>query len=105
MPPEIAGNIVVLDLYYEDEKLIAKRERVDPGASIPPTQTKVSWYATEPPPGYFPIGEGVAYVRRVPGSKPDQIVNKAEVDQLDPTTFSSSDGQSFKYRDVVEGDG
>ena len=105
MPPEIAGNIVVLDLYHEDAKLLAKRERVDPGASIPPTQTKVSWYATEPPPGYFPIGGGVAYVRTAHGSEPDQIVNKANVDQLDPTIFSSPDGHSFEYRDVVEGDG
>ncbi len=105
MPPEKAGNIVVLDLYHEDAKLMAKRERVDPGASNPPIQTKVSWYATEPPPDYFSIGEGVAYVRTVHGSKPGKDINKADVDRLDPTTFSSPDGHSFEYRDVVEGEG
>src|SRR6266853_1266106 len=105
MPPEIAGNIVVLDLYYEDAKLMAKRERVDPGASNPPMQTKVSWYATVPPPGYFPIGEGVAHVRTVYGSERHQTIKETTVDQLDPTIFSSPDGHSFEYRDVVEGDG
>jgi len=105
MPPEIAGNIVVLDLYYEDARLMAKRERVDPGSSMPPIQTKVSWYATEPPPGYFSIGEGVAFVRTVHGSEPGKVINKADVDRLDPVTFSSPDGHSFEYRDVVEGEG
>ena len=73
MPPDLVGNLVILDLEWEDSEVVCIVQRYDPiewsapkGAHEP---LRVSWNATNCPPGYVPVAEGAVYVLRPPGFK------------------------------------
>ena len=79
MAPEVPGSLVILDLELKDSEVKCQVDRYDPtNKAIEPL--KVSWNATECPPGYVSAGGGVVFVRRPPGyehrtypAKPDVL--------------------------------
>src|SRR5688572_31888561 len=61
MSPEAPGNLVVLDLRYEQDGFVCRVERydpVDPNAGF----LRVSWNAVTRPSGYEPVAGGAVYV-------------------------------------------
>lgn len=58
MPPESPGNLIVLDLEWNNSRLECQVDRYDSGNDF----LYVSWNAIECPEQYMPISGGVAYV-------------------------------------------
>lgn len=92
MAPEEPGNLVVIDLRFENEKLIGRYERVEPtGMAI-----RVSWGSIRRPRGYFPVGRGVAYVAPTP---------RFEKAQEGTVEMTSQSGFRYSWTEVARGDG
>jgi hypothetical protein len=92
MSPEAPGNLVAIDVRFEQDGLRAKVDRV---LSRSDDFMEVSWYGREAPEGALSVGGGVAYV--------------FDKDQLKHRTQQSADVQRHNgeclWRDTALGDG
>jgi hypothetical protein len=90
MAPEAPGRLVVLDLKFRDNTLVASGERYDPT----PTATEwlsVSWHSTQAPDGYVSVGNGVAFVN-VPSNYGYEEYKEAQPESLGQNKFSWIEG-------------
>jgi len=60
MPPEVAENLLVLDLRLDHEILMASSERLTASAG---GRLLMSWYSETCPSNYMPVFDGVVYVK------------------------------------------
>lgn len=100
MAPEAPGNLVVLDLSYdESSKLLMTVESVEP----PQTGIESGWlrvrFDEAPGAGFFPVGGGAAFVRMPKGFEHDPPGGKSKVSDLRETP------PKYMYTHVAQGEG
>jgi hypothetical protein len=98
MTPEAPGNLVVLDLRFKGEALAGSVERVSPPQDEPTQGSlRVRFDARTKEKGFYPVGDGVAWV-----SQPAGYVH---TDPEPVGKVHSPDGLQFYYNHVAYGEG
>ncbi len=92
--PEEPDYVTVFDSteFVDNNNLVGKAQRLPIWAD----KYRVSWYAKDQPPGYFAVGDGVAFVF---GDEP--TVPEREPMEID---FNSIDDAYFRWHDAVKTD-
>ncbi|MFL6313612.1 MAG: hypothetical protein ACJ71W_16050 [Terriglobales bacterium] len=100
MSPEAPGNLVILDLSYDEEKqiLFTTVEEVVPDQGKPPEGWLRVRFDEAPGEKFEPVGGGVAHVRRPPGYEHGRPTEKSEVLSLPGT-------DRYIFSNVAQGDG